>query len=169
MGGSLAAGFDFSKRLRVPIRGEIEYSAFTKAKAETEIRRWGEDYEQSYRVQTLFLNVYYDINTRTRFVPYVGAGLGAGSIKTKDSVRLPNGRSSGDVGSRTVTNFAWNVGLGLGYQITNNITLDASCRFVDLGKVEADWGPWPGGGSDWRMSTKRLYQHQFSFGARFTF
>jgi len=33
-GGSLAAGYDFSKRLTVPVRAELEYAAFTKADAE---------------------------------------------------------------------------------------------------------------------------------------
>ena len=74
-------------------------------------------------------------------------------------------------GSKTVTNFAWNIGLGLGYQITNNIALDVGYRFADLGKVKTKWYNWtwsePGDG--WGLETKRIYQHQFSMGARFTF
>ncbi|MCL2763616.1 MAG: porin family protein, partial [Treponema sp.] len=159
-GGSLAAGYDFSKKLNIPLRGELEYTVFTKAEAEGE--KWGSRYEQSNNIQTLFANVYYDINTGTKFTPYVGAGMGAGFIRTKGYGDW--GWATFDTGSKTVTNFAWNVGLGLGYQITNNVTLDVGYRFADLGKVQTNWN------TDYaypcRMEIKRIYQHQFSMGAR---
>ena len=160
-GGSLAGGYDFSKKLNIPVRAELEYAAFTKAEAEE-----NEFLKQSNNIQTLFANIYYDINTGTKFIPYVSAGMGVGFIRTKGSA--PGWNPIWDsTGSKTVTNFAWNVGLGLGYQITNNIALDAGYRFEDLGKVQTNWcdtAPAP-----WRLETKRIYQHQFSLGARFTF
>jgi len=158
LGGSLAAGYDFSKKLNIPVRAELEYAAFTEAEV------WpGATYGQSYRAQTLFMNVYYDINTGTKFTPYVGAGLGAGFIRTKYN---DDGLSGG---SKTVTNFAWNIGLGLGYQFTNNIAMDIGYRFADLGKVYTEWDNPYGGTDPYRMETKRMYQHQFAIGARFTF
>jgi len=162
-GGSLAVGYDFSKKLNVPVRGELEYAAFTKSEAEGELFG-GVKFKQSNNLQTLFANVYYDINTGTKFVPYIGAGMGAGFIRTKG--KADDGGSIYNIGSKTVTNFVWNIGIGLGYQITNNIALDLGYRFADLGKVQANWCNSP---HDWRLETKRIYQHQFSMGARFTF
>ncbi|MCL2763626.1 MAG: acyloxyacyl hydrolase [Treponema sp.] len=163
-GGSLAAGYDFSKKLNIPVRGELEYAAFTKAEAEGSL--WGGSVScQSNNIQTLFANVYYDINTRTKFTPYVGAGMGVGFIRTKGKVDWVS--EVNNTGSKTVTNFAWNIGLGLGYQITNNVAFDVGYRFADLGKVQTKWDERPWG--TWRMDTKRIYQHQFSMGARFTF
>ena len=141
-GGSLAAGYDFSKKLNVPVRAELEYAAFSKAEAEVEKEWWGGvTFRQSNNIQTLFANVYYDINTGTKFIPYVGAGIGVGFIRTKNSVEFYEGSdwySSGDIGSKTVTNFAWNIGLGLGYEITKNVALDVGYRFADLGKAKAN-------------------------------
>ena len=164
-GGSLAAGYDFSKKLNIPVRAELEYAAFTKAEAEKEA--WGDKYKQSNNIQTLFVNVYYDINTGTRFIPYIGAGLGAGFIRTKGYIDWGAGAIE-TTGSKTVTNFAWNIGLGLGYEITKNIALDVGYRFADLGKVKTNWYDW-GYGQGFEFNTKRIYQHQFSLGARFTF
>ena len=167
-GGSLAAGYDFSKKLNVPVRAELEYAAFTKAEAEDML--WGVTYSyQSNNIQTLFANVYYDINTGTKFTPYVGAGIGAGFIRAKGYYY--DNRYITD--SKTVTNFAWNIGLGLGYEITKNVALDIGYRFADLGKAKTGRDDWewrtsyPGDG--FQMKTKRIYQHQFSMGARFTF
>jgi len=165
-GGSLAVGYDFSKKLSIPVRAELEYAAFSKAEAEGRMDIWdGQKIRQSNNIQSLFVNVYYDINTGTKFTPYIGAGMGTGFIRTK-SYGDWNGGETTD--SKTVTNFAWNVGLGLGYQITNNIALDVGYRFADLGKVKTEWFDW-GPGYGWKMETKRIYQHQFSMGARFTF
>ena len=172
LGGSLAVGYDFSKRLRVPVRGELEYAAFTKAEVEEWPKGWPQDkFRQSNNVQTLFVNAYYDINTGTRFTPYVGAGIGAGFIRTKGRDHYTGMYVSevDNTDSKTVTNFAWNIGLGLGYQITNNIALDMGYRFADLGKVKTNWLKWSTPGHGWELETKRLYQHQFSLGARFTF
>jgi len=165
-GGSLAAGYDFSKKLNVPVRAELEYAVFSKAEAEKEL--WGDTtFRQLNNIQTLFVNVYYDINTGTRFTPYVGAGMGAGFIRTKGWANWRGGDIT-NTGSRTETNFAWNIGMGLGYEITKNIALDVGYRFADLGKVQTNLFDW-GGGDWWGMETKRIYQHQFSMGARFTF
>jgi len=156
-GGSLAVGYDFSKTLLV--RSELEYAIFTKAKGEPRSSEF-----QSYNIQTLFVNVYYDINTGTKFTPYVGAGIGAGFIKTEGRADFDDGGT----GSKTVTNFAWNLGLGLGYHIMNNVVLDIGYRFADLGAVKTNWDPYLSG-VPWRMETKRLYQHQCSIGARIGF
>ena len=170
-GGSLAAGYDLSKKLNVPVRAELEYAVFSKAEAEGMPEGWTSDkFKQTNNIQTLFVNVYYDINTGTRFIPYVGAGMGVGFIRTKGGAKYSTGHIE-NTGSKTVTNFAWNIGLGLGYQITNNIALDVGYRFADLGKAKTNWYDWteydPGDG--WHLETKRIYQHQFSMGARFTF
>ena len=160
-GGSLAVGYDLSKKRNLPVRAELEYAAFSKAKAKDE---WGSSrLRQSNKIQTMFLNVYYDINAGTKFTPYVGAGVGAGFIRTNGSAP----EWGNDIGSKTVTNFAWNIGFGLGYQIKDNIALDVGYRFADLGKVKTNQYtevPFP-----WHFETKNLYQHQISAGVRISF
>jgi opacity protein-like surface antigen len=168
-GGSLAVGYDFSKKYNLPIRAELEYAAFSKAKANGVPQGWlntGVSMSHSQRAQTLFLNAYYDIATGTKLTPYVGAGLGAAFIKTK-GIELLNGNNNALYDSRTATNFAWNIGVGFGYEITKNVALDVGYRYVDLGKASTKWTNRPGGID--RTQSGGMTQHQIGVGLRIGF
>ena len=77
VGGALAIGYDFHKRFNVPIRAELEYSAFGDAKAS---KSWGtpddtdrdgiyyQSMKQKIGIQALFANVYYDFRNTTSFI-----------------------------------------------------------------------------------------------------
>lgn len=197
-GGSIAVGYDFSKQFNVPIRAEVEYSSFSDAEAQgSEARVFispGNAHitgRQTFGIQTLFLNVYYDFETGTRYTPYIGAGLGQGFIDISGHlVFSANGLMGSDIitmnivgaNSEKITNFAWNIGAGVGISLTEKWTLDAGYRFVDLGSIEVISTGLPGfrvnndgnvyhfyGQFPVDMKTKNLYQHQFSLGARYTF
>jgi len=199
-GGSLAIGYDFSKSHGIPVRAELEYAIFSGAKVKKSesyfeaADDWGRDKkEQTFGIQTLFLNAYFDFDTGTQFTPYVGAGLGLAFINTKGKFR-GSGDDSGDeqdfgryefnlsTKSRTVTNFAWNIGAGVGYEIDKNWTVDLGYRFVGLGSVKtknstgsfnADLDSFAGGpyafDFNGQARTKNLYQHQIALGIRYTF
>ena len=175
-GASIAIGYDFEKKFDVPIRAELAYAGFSKA--ETQKTYGDDDYtskmKQTFGIQTLVVNAYWDINTGTRFTPYLGAGLSMAFIKTKckDSgyeYADPDDSWNDSTGSRNVTNFAWNVGAGLGYDITESWTLDIGYRFVGLGPVKTK--TYSSFEDDFAMhgKTDNLYQHQFAVGARYTF
>jgi len=173
-GGSIAIGYDFDKKFGVPVRAEIEYAAFSEAEAKRSFTTNDEHetLKQKLNIQTLFLNAYWDINTGTQFTPYIGAGIGMGFIGTKGSergydVNDPDDSWGGSTGSKTVTNFAWNVGAGLGYDITDNWSLDVGYRFVGLGSVKTK--SFRDGDDKIYGKTDNLYQHQFAVGVRYTF
>jgi outer membrane autotransporter protein len=173
-GGSIAIGYDFDKKFGVPVRAELEYAGFSKAETK---KTFGDDeytekIKQTFGIQTLFLNAYWDINTGTKFTPYIGAGLGMGFIKTKYKASGydyadPDDPWTESTGSKNVTNFAWNVGAGLGYDFTENWTMDIGYRFVGLGSVKTKTYS----GDDYKVygKTDNLYQHQFAIGVRYTF
>jgi len=205
-GGSIAIGYDFSRSMGVPVRAELEYAAFSRAKAKKSFA-WADEGEiggtdvgrgrgeQSFNIQTLFLNAYYDFKTGTIATPYIGAGLGLGFIRTKggfsgsgvfqgyddDWGMAPPADGaysySGRAGSKNVTNFAWNVGAGVGFELDKNWTVDVGYRFVGLGSVktksaipsltDAAGTVFTGGGI--HTKTKNLYQHQIALGIRYTF
>ena len=169
-GGSLAMGYDFAKKFNVPVRAELEYAAFSSAEKRGQGTEPGYSWNvsQKNRVQTLFVNAYYDFAGSSRFTPYVGAGLGAEFIKAKAGYNDSTGYSD-SIASGTRTNFAWNLGLGFGYRLSERVTLDAGYRFVSLGKVSTKWEQWSDGSGDWRMKTKDMYQHQLGVGLRFCF
>jgi opacity protein-like surface antigen len=185
-GGSLAIGYDFEKKFGVPIRTEIEYAITSDVDAKrsfTFLDNNGQDmdtdnWKQSFGIQTLLVNSYWDINTGTNFTPYVGAGIGLGIIKTDFSGSGWNpGYSNWDdpnLGSKTVTNFAWNAGAGIGYDLTDNWTVDLGYKFVDVGSVKTSVHIKPSSGNPDRRTeiyskTDNLYQHQTSLGVRYTF
>ena len=175
-GGSIAIGYDFDKKFGVPIRAELEYAGFSKAEAKRSYTIGDETttMKQTFGIQTLFLNAYWDINTGTKFTPYIGAGLGMGFINTKGKEQ---GRVDGDptgdwdysTGSKNVTNFAWNVGAGLGYDFTENWTMDIGYRFVGLGSVKTKTYTNVDDDASFYNKTSDLYQHQFAVGVRYTF
>lgn len=172
-GGSLALGYDFAKQFNVPVRAEVEYSLFSEAEGGKTWRLSGMslNMKQTFQIQTLFLNAYWDIDTGTKFTPYIGAGLGMGFIGTKGKMKFNDGTDvyGGSTGSKTVTNFAWNIGAGLGYDITDNWTIDAGYRFVGLGSVKTkrEYDSYNDVGAYGK--TDNLYHHQFAVGVRFTF
>lgn len=174
-GGSIAIGYDFDKQFDVPVRAELEYAGFSRAEAKrTQINEDGdpEKWKQTFGIQTLFVNAYWDIDTGTRLTPYLGAGLGLGIIKTKfkssgHDATDPSDSWSSDTGSKNVTNFAWNLGAGLGYDFTDNWTLDLGYRFVGLGSVKTK--TYKDEDGSFHGKTSNLYQHQFAVGVRYTF
>lgn len=196
IGGAFAIGYDFNKQFNVPIRTELEYSIYSKAKAEKQYATGafipGEILKdnQTYRIQTLLLNAYWDINTDTKFTPYLGVSLGMAFVKTgfgrshhnilnpsdpvfnDPNVEWEEPDTYKDWGKKTVTNFAWGLSAGVGYDITDNWTIDLGYRFLNLGKVKTgissltnDDGVLNTG----YTKTNHLYQHQFTLGVRYTF
>ena len=73
----------------------------------------------------LLINGFYDIDTGTKFTPYLGGGIGFATLKVKDIFITGIVRGSDDD-----TVFAYQVAGGMGYEITEQIVADLSYRFV---------------------------------------
>ena len=178
-GGALAVGYDFYKKIQVPLRAELEYAAFSQAEGKSSETSYYDDVifgkgsiTQKLGVQTLFLNVYYDFRNSTAFTPYLGAGLGLAFLRAKgqqdwwnyyDGVLDESGTFK--LGAKTSTNFAWNIGAGLAYDFTDYFSLDLNYRFAGLGKAKT--ADVEGGG--WRIKADNVYMHQVLLAFRFTF
>lgn len=132
-GGGLAAGYDFWYFAGVPVRTEVEYMIRTNSRFETD------DANVRAEVpQTVFANAYWDFRNSTRFTPYVGGGIGAAFVGSE-------------------SNFAWNVGTGIGYDITDDLKATLGYRYVDFGKVED------------RDMKGSFQAHEATLGLRYTF
>lgn len=78
-------------------------------------------------------NAYYDLTKGSGFNPYVTVGLGIANNEQKlDS------KSNNKIGfnNKKTSNFAYKLGLGAKYAMSNSFDLDLRYQFVDLGKVE---------------------------------
>lgn len=166
-GGGLAIGYDFNTQYNLPIRTELEYTAWTSV-----------DDRKSYSdstgpisgkgevgIQSLFANVYLDWHNSTNFTPYIGAGIGFGFVDTEASLSVNDGSGdySAGFGSNVDTNFAWNVGLGCSYAFTDTISADLSYRYASFGDGESK------SINGYHVNSDNNDMHQFMLGVRFTF
>lgn len=87
---------------------------------------------------TTMLNIYVDpfslagLDTGA-FSPYLQGGIGWARNKTKDLKFTNAGTIFGD----THNDFAWQIGAGVLYEITDNLKLDLSYHYIDMGEARA--------------------------------
>ena len=144
LGGALAAGY--------ALRGNSEKS-------------WGSNWgsvDCTWNSSTLFANLYYDFRNDSAFVPYIGAGIGMSFNYLGFDLHRGGSAVSRD---EHTTNFAWNVGAGVAYNVNDALYIDAAYRYVDLGYTEAS-GSLNG---DQIKVGSRPYNHEFMLGLRFAF
>ena len=114
------------------------------------------------RTESILVNAYWDINTCSRFTPYVSAGAGLAKLnfraKTEDMVMKAN-----------PSNFAWQVGAGVSYAATDSIDVDLGYRYVDTGAayiMKQYAGGRQGGSMKEKINTAR---HELYAGLRYNF
>lgn len=182
-GGGIALGYDFSQRLDVPVRVELEYSATSKMDRKMS-SLWSDEKSEGYEhfkmkidVQSLFFNAYYDFKNITSFTPYIGAGVGLAFVGANTSVNGHEEPTKGEpywsynFGKKTRTNFAWNVGLGCAYALNDTVSIDLGYRYADFGKAKTKSFSGLDDGQPFTVYSKaqNVAMHQFMLGARFTF
>lgn len=155
--GGIAAGYDFYPQFSIPVRTELEFYARGKADSKYNVDKdsWSggylrDDLKNEVSVNTLMLNAYYDFRNNSVFTPWVSAGIGYARIHQKAT-----GISTWDYGygysgreslshSDSADNFAWSLGAGVRYDITPDIALDLSYRYLDAGDTSVsykdEWG-----------------------------
>lgn len=164
LGGALALGYDFWPQQMVPLRAELEFAL--RGNSEKSWDSMFDGYNVStkglWNNSTLLLNLYYDIQTDTPFVPYIGAGAGLAFNYTEYTVKGngPGGYANTSA-SENFTNFAWNVGAGVAYKVNENFAVDVGYRFMMLGYNEVS--------KDGRTISNQPYNNEFMVGLRFTF
>ncbi len=79
---------------------------------------------------TALVNGYIDFGTWGGLTPYVGAGVGASSVRTNDFV---SATVLTKVEHSNMANFAWAYMAGISYRISNNLLVDVGYRHLSLG------------------------------------
>jgi opacity protein-like surface antigen len=190
LGNRLAVGFSVpADSIRGGIRAELEWGLNAKAKVNSglvEMCNGGvcvpntDDIgtNAEFTTNTFMLNAYYDLNTGTKFTPFVGFGAGLAHISARSDVYgLPDTPEQWTMGGRsTDTTFVWNIGIGTSYALTRNIALDVSYRFTDFGRPSNDMTYFsldldspPDMMTSTTSSRGDMTSHEFMFGVRYTF
>ncbi len=101
----------------------------------------GEHYQVNTSVWTGMFNVYYDIDTGTKLMPYINAGVGYAHLKTKAHTWGNCGAPANHYDflfKEEANNFAWNIGLGVSYALTDNLSVDLGYRYTDFGNIKSN-------------------------------
>jgi opacity protein-like surface antigen len=122
----------------------------------------------SVRTTTLMFNGYYDLGSYRGFVPYLGAGVGlaynqTGSVSFTGNPALVNVIEGADRWA-----LAWSLMAGVGYQITDRMTVDFGYRYLDMGKAESGTID-SAGFTNPRVRIDDLAAHEFKVGIRYSF
>ena len=127
------------------------------------------DYLGRVTSHTLFANLYWDVRTRSRFTPYVGAGVGSGSTamtygslwsRNANPTAIATGEglpNAGDIRQNlaaTTSSFqgvlsdrlvSQQVLVGVNYALTDGLTVSVKGRWLRTGAFESDetlvWDP----------------------------
>ncbi len=175
----LAIGTDLGYYYDLPMRLEFEYMYRTEANfgggSATVNGGAGERLSTSQnfdvKAHTFMVNGFYDINLDTFFTPYIGGGIGLGYLSTNYALAASNNNTivhnsrSGDD-----WNFVWNVGGGVAFPLSENISLDFGYRYVDLGTGSVgNVSVTPAGGYTYHGNPEVDYTtHEFGVGLRFS-
>lgn len=175
---STAVGFDFSKISNINSRIELEYTYThsTKFEPTSNYEIWTNTYStdkylskegtkkfsNDLKSQSLMVNGYYDLANKSKFTPYLGAGIGLTRVKN-DYVNLdyPDYNLS-----KSDNHFTWSTSIGVSYNVANNVDLDLSYSYVDLGKFRfgKDFKEY-----DSEETSFKLNSQDYSLGIRYTF
>ena len=132
-----AVGYKMSDNFRA----ELAFSYFNnfKFKANHKVNS-EETLDQKNKSIAGFINGYYDIKEMNGFVPYLTVGLGFSQNKAGALVvNGPNEEPTLYANGNKQTEFAWNAGLGVAYNINEKITLDLlSYKYYDLGELTTE-------------------------------
>lgn len=146
---TMVASLAFGVRLN-DFRVELEGKADTGSK---DNKAFGHDtITDKIKTYAVMANAYYDIPLKSKFHPYVGAGIGAGHIK-------------GDIYdiSASTTNFAWQLMVGIGYDLTEHWKLDLGYNYISYGDLSRGRTP------DVDVQLNDIEGHNITLGTRYEF
>ena len=130
--------FKVGKYLTNNIRTEIEYG-HSKTLEYTAVFNPFTTFQQKVTTKSkrLMLNTAYDfkVTDAIKLFPMVGIGY---ARNVSDGFQIANfgAGNSNDFASKTTNNFAWSVGAGVSYDVSNTIVLDLGYQYLDLGGAD---------------------------------
>lgn len=119
-------------------------------------------------IHPVLLKFYSDFNFDAPIIPYIQAGVGASFNRTSGDADITLGIPPGPFvteqrsGSSTLTQFAWDVGLGARWHVAPPIFLDLGYEFDSLGK--ARWELAGGGLTTLELESGNIYSNTILLG-----
>lgn len=167
-------GYYFNDWLRFDVtgeyRGSANYHGYGTYAASGSFPSGSDVYTGRKKEWVGLLNAYVDLGTWSRLTPFIGAGIG-GAYNTISSFTDVNPRTGGSYFAQSASkmNFAWALYAGVGYKVTQNLTVELAYRYLNLGKAETGTGQsYDGTNANGRPFTfEKLVSHDIMLGLRF--
>lgn len=173
LGGALAFGYDFDTGGGVGVRGELEGGILSNSIDSHTVVALGATFDGANafgdtRVLYGMANVAIDLDLGNGFKPYVGAGLGWAQVNF-DNHGIVLAGPVGPLGPGNVTamddsdsGLMWQIGAGVGYDVSENLTLELGYRYMQVNNIELT-------AVDGTVSSVPIHQHQGMLGFRYSF
>lgn len=88
--------------------------------------------------ESFMLNGYYDISPHSRICPFFTAGVGVDRVKVINLSAWNNTPSAVNLGSSDDTVFAWQVGAGLAFAVSEQASVDITYRYFGTSSPDFD-------------------------------
>jgi len=143
-------GYQFNNWFRFDVTGEYRTAAqYSAIQSYSDIwsapgfspcgigARCHDTYHAQHSAAVFLANAYFDLGTWYGVTPFVGGGIGFAVNWFQnfyDVAATPPG-GFGYANDTNRTNFAWQVGAGLAYNVTPNLKLEVAYRYLDMGTI----------------------------------
>jgi opacity protein-like surface antigen len=127
-------------------------------------------YHGEHSAAVFLANAYFDLGTWYGITPYIGGGVGAGVnwLQNFYDISAQPAGGFGFAQNRMPTNFAWQIGAGLAYNVSPNLKLEVGYRYLDLGKMSTGTIICQGGGGcPGEVQSFYLASHDVRLGFRY--
>lgn len=129
-----ALGYQFHV---VPLRAEVAYRWIDDAHYEWDpifVVYEGHFGPGKIGSEAVLFNVYFDYYNTTRFIPFIGAGIGYAQNRSTFTIK---GDGVPEVAQHnTDDNFAWGASAGVKYEISSSLFVDVRAEYLSLGEVQ---------------------------------
>jgi len=138
-----ALGIHLNDNIR--LEGELSYR---KMKIDgVDIARLGSfDADGDFKSWTGLLNLYYDFNTGSKFIPYLSGGIGMSRVDGTFG-----GVGGGPSFSEEDYGFTWQAGAGLQYRASDKTSYSFGYRYVDTTSIDIGGADIEHGGHEFRV------------------
>lgn len=132
------AGYKFNENLRASLSLDYLTNFSWTENVPTSLDVLRQDHSYKNKSFVGMLNVYYDILDYNGLTPYITVGAGFARNKATNNSTFYNTdntvlETSNQNGKKT--NFAYKIGLGAKYNVSQDIAIDLRYQFVNLGKM----------------------------------
>lgn len=130
-------GYEWNNWLRFDFTGE--YRARTQVNARGTFDRvtgFGDAYQGYIKSWVFLANAFVDLGTWNCFTPYVGLGVGGAYNQLANFVDMGIGTTGAGFGRNSAEwHFAWALYAGVGYNVSKNLKVDLTYRYLNYGSV----------------------------------